>query len=107
MGLITDTVGANGFLWGVESTTNLMGGGGPPVDANGVTLPFVSSAASAGSLLLDSPSLTAIDGTSFYRTSLRIYEATAPVPEPAEWSMLMAGLVAIGFIARRRRQMHR
>jgi hypothetical protein len=107
MGLIADTVGANGFLWGVEWTGNLMGGGGPPVDANGVTLPFVSSAASAGSLLLDSPSLAAIDGTSFYRTSLRIHEATPPVPEPAEWTMLVAGLFVVGFIARRRQQIRR
>jgi hypothetical protein len=29
---------------------------------------------------------------------------TAPVPEPAEWAMLTAGLLVIGFIARRRRQ---
>jgi hypothetical protein len=26
----------------------------------------------------------------------------APVPEPAEWAMLMAGLVVVGFIAKRR-----
>ena len=26
----------------------------------------------------------------------------APVPEPAEWTMLLAGLLVVGFIARRR-----
>lgn len=104
MGLIADTVGANGFLWGVEWTTNLMGGGGPSLDSSGIALPFVSSSGSAGSLLLDSPSLTAIDGTSFYRTSLRVM---APVPEPAEWTMLVAGLFVVGFIARRRQQIRR
>ena len=107
MGLMADTIGASGFLWGVEWTTNLMGGGGPSVDSNGLVLPFVSSTGSAGSLLLDSPLLAAIDGTSFYRTSLRIYEATPAVPEPAEWTMLAAGLFVISFMARRRQQMHR
>lgn len=29
---------------------------------------------------------------------------SAPVPEPAEWTMLIAGLLVIGFIARRRRE---
>jgi hypothetical protein len=29
---------------------------------------------------------------------------TAPVPEPAEWTMLLAGLLVVGFIARRRKQ---
>jgi hypothetical protein len=28
----------------------------------------------------------------------------APIPEPAEWSMLIAGLLVIAFIARRRNQ---
>jgi hypothetical protein len=28
----------------------------------------------------------------------------APIPEPAEWAMLLAGLVVIGFIAQRRRE---
>jgi hypothetical protein len=107
MGLITDVIGANGFLWGVEWTTQLMTGGGASVDGNGVALPFVSSVGSIGSPALDTPSLAAIDGTSFYRTSLRLYEATAPIPEPAEWTMLAAGLFVISFIARRRRQMHR
>jgi hypothetical protein len=31
---------------------------------------------------------------------------TAPIPEPAEWTMLIAGLLVIGFIARRRRELH-
>ena len=107
MGLIAEAVGANGFRWGVEWTTNLMGGGGPSVDSNGVSLPFVSSSGSVGSLALDNPSLTALDATSYYRTSLRIFEATPPVPEPAEWTMLAAGLFVLGFIAHRRRVLQR
>jgi hypothetical protein len=107
MGLIAQAVGANGFRWGVEWTTNLMDGGGPSVDSNGVSLPFVSSSGSVGSLALDNPSLTTLDATSYYRTSLRIFEATPPVPEPAEWTMLAAGLFVLGFIAHRRRVLNR
>jgi hypothetical protein len=32
----------------------------------------------------------------------RFAVAAAPVPEPAEWTMLIAGLLVVGFIARRR-----
>jgi hypothetical protein len=32
----------------------------------------------------------------------RLMLVTAPIPEPAEWSMIVAGLLVIGFIARRR-----
>jgi hypothetical protein len=31
---------------------------------------------------------------------------TAPVPEPSEWAMLVAGLALVGFIARRREELH-
>jgi hypothetical protein len=33
-----------------------------------------------------------------------LYRATAPVPEPETWAMLLAGLGLLGFAARRRRQ---
>jgi hypothetical protein len=32
---------------------------------------------------------------------------SAPIPEPSEWAMLVAGLSVLGLIVRRRRQMHR
>jgi hypothetical protein len=35
----------------------------------------------------------------------RLTLVTAPIPEPAEWTMLVAGLLVIGFIARRRREL--
>jgi hypothetical protein len=37
-----------------------------------------------------------------HQTSLRVL---APIPEPAEWSMLIAGLLVIGFIAKRRNRL--
>jgi hypothetical protein len=36
---------------------------------------------------------------------LRVTYHIVPVPEPAEWAMLLAGLVVVGFIARRRREL--
>jgi hypothetical protein len=36
------------------------------------------------------------------QTSVRVL---APIPEPSEWSMLLAGLLVIGFVANRRRRM--
>jgi hypothetical protein len=42
------------------------------------------------------------------QTSVRVFDidgAPAPIPEPAEWSMLIAGLMVIAFVANRRRRM--
>jgi hypothetical protein len=33
----------------------------------------------------------------------RVYLEIAPLPEPSEWAMLLAGLAVVGFIAKRRR----
>jgi hypothetical protein len=42
------------------------------------------------------------------QTSVRVFDidgAPLPIPEPAEWSMLIAGLMVIAFVANRRRRM--
>jgi hypothetical protein len=48
--------------------------------------------------LSNSPDLPTINNSNRSKMSLHIM----PVPEPAEWTMLVAGLLAVGFIARRR-----
>jgi flagellar hook-associated protein FlgK len=56
-------------------------------------------------------SLTISRGGYFFPTDIvglddfRFAVAAPPVPEPAEWTMLIAGLLVIGFIARRRREL--
>jgi hypothetical protein len=37
-------------------------------------------------------------------TSLMLVAATAPIPEPETWAMMLAGLGLMGFLARRRRR---
>jgi hypothetical protein len=41
------------------------------------------------------------------QVSVQIFDVAGvpPIPEPAEWSMLIAGLLVIGFVASRRRQL--
>jgi hypothetical protein len=58
-------------------------------------------------LLLDNPSPYANNGTMYYRSLLRVYEATAPGPQPSRSMTLAAGLFVIEFIARRRQQIGR
>ncbi len=91
-----------------------------------VTLPSFQDLAAGGSVV-GSTALTAVGGSSYSATydvlfsddtavgatdthlqnSLRLTvqsgSAVPPVPEPAEWTMLVAGLLVMGFIARRRR----
>ena len=40
------------------------------------------------------------------QVSVRVFDVAGvpPIPEPAEWSMLLAGLMVVGFIANRRRR---
>lgn len=53
---------------------------------------------------------TAIGATASHLTStltLNVQGSVAPVPEPAEWTMLLAGLFVVGFMGHRRRQLAR
>ena len=93
---------ANGnFLWG-QSTVGI------DTLAGQLTIPFQT----AGTYIVDGTSLTAaVDvyaDTAGIQTSLRVFgsaDAPAPpVPEPAEWTMLLAGLMVVSFVANRQRK---
>jgi len=52
-----------------------------------------------------------VDYPGTFRSSIRIFSAgdsgggpTPPIPEPAEWSMLLAGLLVVAFVANRQRR---
>jgi hypothetical protein len=98
LGVVT----SNLFAWGWNDGSN-----GPlvPITQNGLTLPVLTAQAQvtldgAGHFAGDPIYVSGFESTDF-QASVRVL---APIPEPAEWSMLIAGLLVIGFIARRRNQ---
>jgi len=72
------------------------------IDANGQN--FFTLTAINGQLI-DSISLTGVEGGTFADVQqVRIGGITAAIPEPETYALMMAGLGAIGFIARRRKK---
>jgi hypothetical protein len=106
MGLIADRAsGPNNFLF-AAGYNNWGGDPKTPTIANGLTLPFTQwltlnavTGCSGGICAFGTNPTLFQDTSTTYKPSLHIF---APVPEPAEWTMLMAGLLVVGFIASRR-----
>jgi hypothetical protein len=114
IGLLYDKVNTNGFQVGQTFSSNFPPSyGGPSIVGNGLTMPFMAALADAGvctsgdvgpctsgTVTFDSaPDLLNIANSAQSMKSLQIFA----VPEPAEWTMLVTGLLAIGFIAHRRK----
>ena len=108
MGVLADRLGPSGFRWGMSVTTNRYGGGGPAIDADGLTVSFGSALANAGlaGSFYSTPFVYTfnkadpLQWNAALQPSLRI---TSPVAEPAEWAMLLSGLMVVGWVSRRRK----
>jgi hypothetical protein len=108
IGLMADRLGRHGFRWGVEVTADRYGGGGPAIEAAGLSVPFTAALANAGlaGAFYSTPFVYTfnradpLEWNSAIQPSLRIM---SPVAEPAEWAMLLSGLMVIGWASRRRK----
>ena len=112
IGLLADRLGPTGFRWGTSVTSQRYGGGGPSIEGDGLSLPFTAALANAGlgGSFYSTPFLYTyqrsdpLEWNAALQPSLRI---ASPVAEPAEWAMLLSGLMAIGWVSRRRRKVAR
>jgi hypothetical protein len=91
-------VASNLFAWSLNDAPSgpiIQGDLTIPVDSHQLQVALDGAGHFAGDPIYPGLELPGI------QTSLRVL---APIPEPAEWSMLIAGLLVIAFIARRRNQ---
>jgi hypothetical protein len=104
MGVVSN----NMFAWG-QNTQSDEGFG--PIGGNGLEImphkAFAQLDLEQGADFVGDPYLLRGFEDYGYQTSLRIFDAggavAPPIPEPAEWSMLLAGLLVMTFVANRRR----
>jgi len=69
----------------------------------------VSLTGNPGSGYAGNPFLVPEYGVDYFQSSVRVFDLagggpTPPIPEPAEWSMLLAGLLVVAFVANRQRR---
>lgn len=102
-----ERVTPSAFQWGLQWTATPASSEGVNSVFGGSMLPAVPGMGSGGTSAISPALLISIDNPNRLSTTARVSAITAPVPEPAEWMMLVAGFVVIGFIARRRQQIHR
>lgn len=103
-------VSNNMFAWGRydESgfATGLQNGLNHDVRENIVQ---VSLTGNPGSNYAGNPFLVPEYGVDYFQSSVRVFDLAGggvapPIPEPAEWSMLLAGLLVVAFVANRQRR---
>lgn len=107
MGILSDRLGKNGFRWGVSVAPGQPGGGGPAASAGQFSVPSGAALANAGlsGSFYSTPYVYTFNGadplqwSNTIQPSLRIM---APVAEPAEWALLLSGLIALSWVAARR-----
>ena len=105
MGILANNV----FAWGQNTASDESFGS---VGGNGLAImphqPFAQIDLVQGGDFATEPFLLRGFERSEYQTSLRVFDvagaAAPPIPEPAEWSMLLAGLSFVAFVANRRRR---
>jgi hypothetical protein len=96
-------LGISNFLLELRAPSGLSLGTFSPTTLGGVSVIQTPSMALAGGL--DYKAIVTGRVTGAFGGSYTVAMAAAPVPEPAEWTMLLAGLLVMGFIARRRKNL--
>lgn len=101
----------NAIAWSISNGGSLSGAlscGGSNPSANcfttSVGAPFSLSGSYGSSSVLTATVLNASPGGSGNPSGLLVTGTALPVPEPAEWAMMLAGLSFVGLMARRRSQ---
>jgi len=98
-------VASNMFAWGRnEEPISPISGGGLTINAfESISNPTFST---SGNFAGD-PILIPEYGVPYYQGSVRVFDTgggVPAIPEPSEWAMLLAGLMVVGFVAKRQRR---
>jgi hypothetical protein len=102
-------IASNMFAWGRNAEPV------SPITANGLTINAFEGLVQAPNTILEGGGTFAGDpiyasdwgGVNYFQGSVRVFDAgggVPPIPEPSEWAMLLAGLMVVGFVAKRQRR---